>query len=71
MSTSKWDSGIYVQDILNTTTVTSYIMIYEFVYRNGPTNIRKSVKGFSIPYRAPFLSLGRVRGVTVVFRIDR
>ena len=43
---------------------TSYILIYGFVYRNGPTNVRKLGKGVSVSCRAPYLRPGRGRGMT-------
>ena len=45
---------------------TSYIMIFGFIYGNGPTNVRKSDKGVlvPVPFRAPSLCPGGGRGVT-------
>ena len=43
-----------------------YIMIYGFVYRNGPTNVRKSGNGVLVSCRAPYIRPGGGRGLTVL-----
>ena len=43
---------------------TGYIMIYGFVYRNGPTNVKKSGKGVPFFCRALYLCPGGGRGMT-------
>ena len=58
---------VYVQDIFKrhySGSFTSYILIYGFVYRNGPTNARKSGKGIPVPCYAPYLRPCEGRGVT-------
>ena len=46
--------------------VLEILLPYEFVYCNGPTNVRKAGVGVPVPCRAPYLRPDWGRGVTHV-----